>query len=72
MTVLSKKKSQAEEGKSPSNTHGHVLPLSTTQAHSQVQNTLLPHCSLQISEIVFAKLYLLFLTLQLAHSVLLI
>lgn len=50
MTVLSKKKSQAlsEEGKSSSNAHGHVLPLSTAQAHSQVQNAFLAHCSLRI------------------------
>jgi len=42
MTVLSKKKAQAlsEECEPSSSAHGHVLPLSTTQTHSQVNNNL--------------------------------
>lgn len=39
MTVLSKKKSKTilEDGEPSSTEHGHGLPLSTTQPHSQVR-----------------------------------
>lgn len=39
MTVLSKKKSQSilEDGEPSLAEHGHGLPLSTTQPHSQVR-----------------------------------
>lgn len=45
MTVLSKKKahSLAEECEPSSSAHGHALPLSTPQTHSQVNNNLLSY-----------------------------
>lgn len=47
MTVLSKKKAQAlsEECEPSSSAHSHALPLSTTQAHSQVNNNLTSYYS---------------------------